>query len=110
MLWRSQAYNAFKHLLVFCPLETKILTKLSIAQETWARALLGWEPSLPGIAAVNDMGWMHITFEVIKERCALYTRLQKCTPARAIRRTLEIMDAASNVETCWTHQMKIYAQ
>ena len=41
MLWRSQAYNAFKHLLVFCPLETKILIKLSKAQETRARALLG---------------------------------------------------------------------
>ena len=41
ILWRSQAYNAFKHLLVFCPLDPKILSKLSKAQETWARALLG---------------------------------------------------------------------
>ena len=33
-LWRSQAYNAFKHLLVFCPLEQQAMAKLSAAQES----------------------------------------------------------------------------
>ena len=33
-LWRSQAFNAFERLLVFCPLEQQAMTKLSAAQES----------------------------------------------------------------------------
>ena len=34
IMWKSLAFNAFKHLLVFCPFENTILEPLAKAQET----------------------------------------------------------------------------
>ena len=39
IMWKSLAFNAFKHLLVFCPFENTILEPLAKAQET-CQALL----------------------------------------------------------------------
>ena len=42
-------FNAFKHLLIFCPIEEQTLSKLSVAQENLAKAILEWNVGLQGL-------------------------------------------------------------
>ena len=74
-------FNAFKHLFIFCPLDPHALKQLSLAQATWAMALLGWEPDLSGLAAIGDIGWLHITMESLAVRCSLLARMKDLSPS-----------------------------
>ena len=50
IMWQSLVFNATKHLLTFCPVEPKTVTKLADTQEKWAKAILGWEHKFSGQA------------------------------------------------------------
>ena len=107
IMWKSLAFNAFKHLLVFCQFENTILEPLAKAQETWARALLGWNANLPGPAAISDLGWLHITKELMMLRAAFYIRLKDLPAGPAYTRIKDIMAAAERIRSSWSHQTMI---
>ena len=56
------------------------VTQLSVAQETWGRALFGWETKLSGTAAIGDLGWVHIAMEAVIKRCSLFARMKGRSP------------------------------
>ena len=84
-----------------------MLEPLAKAQETWARALLGWNANLPGPAAVSDLGWLHITRELMMLRAAFYTRLKDLPAGPAYTRIKDIMAAAEHIRSSWSHQTMI---
>ena len=109
-LWKSLVFNAFKHLLVFCPMDPRTLGHLTRAQETWARAFLWWEPHLSGPAAVSDLGWLHITRELTLTKCSLFVRLADLPTNPVFSRIKDIMDAAEHVSLGWSHRSKAMLQ
>ena len=104
LLWRAHAYSAFKHLLVFCPFEAQAIQQLSLAQESWSRALLGWENQFPGIAAIIDLNWLHISRIASIERCGLLARLKAYPTSTVFNRLQTIMDAAGVLASNWISQ------
>ena len=79
-LWQMHVFNAFRRLLAFCPLDPSVMRRLSVAQAGWSRALLGWEPTLPGIAATGDLRWLQIAMAALDVRCSLLARLKGRPP------------------------------
>ena len=110
IMWKSLVFNAFKHLLIFCPIEDQTLKKLSIAQETWAKAILGWNTGLPGPAAISDLGWLHITRELMLARCSLYARLKGLPDAPVYARMKDMLDAAARINMGWSYHTKAMFQ
>ena len=104
IMWKYLAFNAFRHLLLFCLLDGAIFKPLAKAQETWARALLGWNANLPGTAAVSDLGWLHITRELMMLRAAFYIRLKDLPAGPAYTRIQDILAAAERIHSSWSHQ------
>ena len=102
IMWKSFAFNAFRHLLLFCRLDGATFKPLPKAQETWARALLGWNANLPGTAAVSDIGWLHITRELMMLRAAFYIRLKDLLAGPAYTRIPDILAAAERIHSSWS--------
>ena len=72
-----------------------------------ARALLGWNANLPGPAAVSELGWPHITRELMMLRAAFYIRLKDLPAGPAYTRIKDIMAAAEHIRSSWSHQTMI---
>ena len=101
-MWKSLVFNAIKHLLMFCPVEEQTLNKLSVVQESWAKAILGWDSKLPGQAAICDLGWQHITRELMLARCSLYARIKSLPDAPVYVRMKDMLNAAACINTGWS--------
>ena len=103
IMWKSLVFNATKHLLIFCPVEVKTVTKLSDIQENLAKAILGWEHKLSGHAATCDLGWQHITRELMLARCSLYARIMKLSDTQMHVRMKDMLNATAHINTGWTY-------
>ena len=103
IMWKSLVFNATKHLLIFCLVEAKIVANLSDMQGTWAKAILGWEHKLSGHAATSDLGWQHITRELMLARCSLYARIMKLPDTPVHVRMKDMLNAAAHINIGWTY-------
>ena len=102
-MWKSLVFNATKHLLIFCPVEAKTINKLSDIQENLAKAILGWEHKLSGHAATCDLGWQHITRELMLTRCSLYARIMKLSDTPVHVRMKDMLNATAHINIGWTY-------
>ena len=109
-MWKSLVFNAIKHLLIFCPVEVQTLNKLSVVQESWAKAILGWDPKLPGQAAICDLGWQHITRELILARCSLYARIKNLPDTPVYVRMKDMLSAAACINIGWSYHTTVMFQ
>ena len=87
-------------------MDGQVLKQLTTAQETWARAILGWNADLQGSAAISDLGWLHITRKLMLIRCSLYARLKNVPNAQVFTSIKDIMDAAAHSNMGWSHQTR----
>ena len=110
IMWKSVVFNAIKHLLIFCPVDVQTLNKLSVVQESWAKAILGWGPKLPGQAAICDLGWQHITRELMLARCSLYARIKSLPDAPVYVRMKDMLSAAACINTGWSYHTSVMFQ
>ena len=91
-------------------IEDQTLKKLSIAQETYSKAILGWNTGLPGPAAISDLGWLHITRELMLARCSLYARFKGLPDAPVYARMKDMLDAAARINMGWSYHTKAMFQ
>ena len=110
IMWKSLVFNAFEHLLIFCPIEEQTLSKLWVAQENCAKAILGWNAGLPGQAAISDLGWLHITRELMLARCSRYARLNGLPDAPVYARMKDMLNAAARINIGWSYHTRAMFQ
>ena len=79
------------------------MTKLSDIQENCAKAILGWDHKLSGQAAICDLGWQHITRELMLARFSFYARIMKLLDTPGHVRMKDMLNAAAHINTGWTH-------
>ena len=68
-----------------------------------AKAILGWEHKLSGQAAISDLGWQHITRELMLARCSLYARIMKLPDTPVHVRMKDMLNAAAHINIGWTY-------
>ena len=68
-----------------------------------AKAILGWDHKLSGQAAICDLGWQHITRELMLARCSLYARIMKLSDTPMYVRMKDMLNAAARINIGWTY-------
>ena len=58
---------------------------------------------MSGHAATSDLGWQHITRELMLARCSLYARIMKLPDTPVHVRMKDMLNAAAHINTGWTH-------
>ena len=87
-MWKSIVFNAIKHLLIFGPVEEQTLNKRSIC----------------------DLGWQHITRELMLAMCSLYASIKSLPDAPIYVRMKDLLNAAACINTGWSYQTRAMFQ
>ena len=78
------------------------------AQLSWGRALLSWDESSPAQAVLGDLGWLHVTFQVLRERARLIGRMAQ--RAAGQERMQILLSSACATPGTWSHATMMVVQ